>query len=110
MPINKLGYLTQEQVDQVSVISSDSNSPYVSFANACIQPSSELMGLSCSGTLGASYISRYSNRYLRLPSFLEPDQVEALLTRTKQLLDNFSIEDHPLVVDVIPVVFWFHES
>ncbi|KAJ8488912.1 hypothetical protein ONZ51_g3273 [Trametes cubensis] len=34
--------------------------------------------------------------YLRLPSFLEPDEVEALLTRTKQLLDNFSVEDHPL--------------
>ncbi|KAM5531096.1 hypothetical protein V8D89_015261 [Ganoderma adspersum] len=37
-----------------------------------------------------------ANGYLRLASFLEPDEVEALLTRTKQLLDNFSIEDHPL--------------
>lgn len=32
-----------------------------------------------------------------MPSFLEPDEVEALLTRTKQLLETFSIEDHPLV-------------
>lgn len=34
-----------------------------------------------------------------MPSFLEPDEVEALLTRTKQLLETFSIEDHPLVSD-----------
>ncbi|RDX44848.1 phytanoyl-CoA dioxygenase [Lentinus brumalis] len=34
--------------------------------------------------------------YLRLPNFLEPDEVEALLLRSKQLLDNFSIEEHPL--------------
>lgn len=32
-----------------------------------------------------------------MPSFLEPDEVEALLTRTKQLLETFSIEEHPLV-------------
>ncbi|KAI0769337.1 phytanoyl-CoA dioxygenase [Trametes elegans] len=37
-----------------------------------------------------------SQGYLRLPNFLEPDEVEALLTRAKQLLDNFSIEEHPL--------------
>ncbi|KAH9855177.1 phytanoyl-CoA dioxygenase [Lenzites betulinus] len=37
-----------------------------------------------------------SDGYLRLPNFLEPDEVEALLTRSKQLLDNFSIEEHPL--------------
>ncbi|KAI0633417.1 phytanoyl-CoA dioxygenase [Trametes polyzona] len=35
-------------------------------------------------------------RYLRLPNFLEPGEVEALLTRAKQLLDNFNIEEHPL--------------
>ncbi|OBZ68101.1 Phytanoyl-CoA dioxygenase domain-containing protein 1 [Grifola frondosa] len=34
--------------------------------------------------------------YLRLPSFLSPDETEALLTRSKQLLDNFSLEEHPL--------------
>ncbi|KAI0829694.1 phytanoyl-CoA dioxygenase [Trametes gibbosa] len=37
-----------------------------------------------------------SDGYLRLPSFLEADEVDALLTRAKQLLDNFSIEEHPL--------------
>ncbi|GBE81220.1 phytanoyl-CoA dioxygenase [Sparassis latifolia] len=34
--------------------------------------------------------------YLRLPSFLSPEDTEALLTRSKQLLSNFSLEDHPL--------------
>ncbi|KAM5533306.1 hypothetical protein V8D89_012980 [Ganoderma adspersum] len=43
-----------------------------------------------------AYLTQEQSRYLRLASFLEPDEVEALLTRTKQLLDNFSIEDHPL--------------
>ncbi|OJT12281.1 Phytanoyl-CoA dioxygenase domain-containing protein 1 [Trametes pubescens] len=55
MTQGKLGYLTQEQVNQFR-----------------------------------------TDGYLRLPSFLEPDEVEALLTRTKQLLETFSIEDHPL--------------
>ena len=37
------------------------------------------------------------NRYLRLPNFLNNEDTEALLTRAKQLLSNFSLEDHPLV-------------
>ncbi|KAI0081890.1 phytanoyl-CoA dioxygenase [Panus rudis PR-1116 ss-1] len=38
----------------------------------------------------------YRDGYLRLPGFLSQDETEALLTRAKQLLDNFSIADHPL--------------
>ncbi|TFY80982.1 hypothetical protein EWM64_g3029 [Hericium alpestre] len=38
----------------------------------------------------------YRDGYLCLPGFLTGDQTEALLTRSKQLLDNFSLEDHPL--------------
>ncbi|KZT11069.1 phytanoyl-CoA dioxygenase [Laetiporus sulphureus 93-53] len=34
--------------------------------------------------------------YLRLPSFLSPEDTEALLERSKQLLESFTIEDHPL--------------
>ncbi|KZT71054.1 phytanoyl-CoA dioxygenase [Daedalea quercina L-15889] len=34
--------------------------------------------------------------YLRLPAFLNPEETEALLTRSKQLIDGFSLEDHPL--------------
>lgn len=38
-----------------------------------------------------------SDRYLRLPAFLNTEDVDALLTRSKQLIDGFSLEDHPLV-------------
>ncbi|KAJ3519731.1 hypothetical protein NM688_g9258 [Phlebia brevispora] len=38
----------------------------------------------------------YRDGYLRLPNFLSTDEVEAMLSRTKQLLDNFSLEDHPM--------------
>jgi len=38
----------------------------------------------------------YSDGYLCLPHFLSADDTEALLTRAKQLLENFSLEDHPL--------------
>lgn len=37
------------------------------------------------------------HRYLRLPAFLNPEDVDALLTRSKQLIESFSLEDHPLV-------------
>lgn len=37
------------------------------------------------------------NRYLRLSNFLNSEDTEALLNRAKQLLSNFSLEDHPLV-------------
>nr|VWO98370.1 Cell division control protein [Ganoderma boninense] len=47
--------------------------------------------------MSANFAPKFrADGYLRLPSFLEPDEVEVLLTRTKQLLDNFSAEDHPL--------------
>ncbi|KAH7927493.1 phytanoyl-CoA dioxygenase [Leucogyrophana mollusca] len=35
-------------------------------------------------------------RYLRIPGFLGNDETDALLTRSKQLLDEFNIDDHPL--------------
>lgn len=36
------------------------------------------------------------SRYLRVPRFLSPDETDALLKRSKQLLDDFSLDDHPL--------------
>ncbi|CAL1707065.1 unnamed protein product [Somion occarium] len=38
----------------------------------------------------------YRDGYLRIPGFLSVEETEALLTRAKQLLENFSLEDHPL--------------
>ncbi|KAA1472919.1 phytanoyl-CoA dioxygenase [Dentipellis sp. KUC8613] len=38
----------------------------------------------------------YRDGYLRIPGFLEPAETNALLTRSKQLLNDFSLEDHPL--------------
>jgi len=38
----------------------------------------------------------YNDGYLCLPQFLSPEDTEALLTRAKQLLDNLSLDDHPL--------------
>lgn len=35
--------------------------------------------------------------YLRIPSFLSQAETEALLVRSKQLLDSFDVENHPLV-------------
>jgi hypothetical protein len=35
--------------------------------------------------------------YLLVPGFLDPLETEVLLNRSKALLDNFDIDDHPLV-------------
>jgi phytanoyl-CoA hydroxylase len=35
-------------------------------------------------------------RYLRIPGFLAPDETDMLLARSKQLLEDFNIDDHPL--------------
>lgn len=43
----------------------------------------------------------FNLRYLLVPGFLDLLDTEALLTRSKQLLDNFSLEDHPLVRCVV---------
>ncbi|KAI0727989.1 phytanoyl-CoA dioxygenase [Fomitopsis betulina] len=37
-----------------------------------------------------------SDGYLRLPAFLNPEEVDALLKRSKELIEGFSLEDHPL--------------
>lgn len=34
--------------------------------------------------------------YLVIPQFLSPEETNALLTRSKQLLDEFDIDDHPM--------------
>jgi len=38
----------------------------------------------------------YQDGYIRIPSFLSQDQVSSLLQRSKILLEEFSLEDHPL--------------
>ena len=35
--------------------------------------------------------------YIVIPGFLATDETDALLARSRQLLDEFSLEDHPLV-------------
>ncbi|KAH9942290.1 phytanoyl-CoA dioxygenase [Epithele typhae] len=37
-----------------------------------------------------------TNGYLKIPGFLEPAEVETLLTRTQELLEEFNVESHPL--------------
>ena len=48
-----------------------------------------------------------SHSYLRIPGFLSREDTDALLTRARQLLQNFSLEDHPLVRDY-PAILSFH--
>lgn len=36
------------------------------------------------------------HRYLHIPAFLEPQETDALLSRSKKLLADFSLDDHPL--------------
>ncbi|PCH43722.1 PhyH-domain-containing protein [Wolfiporia cocos MD-104 SS10] len=67
--ITQLEYLTREQVDQRRA----SNVNRIQRLRA----------------------SDNTTSYLRLPAFLNAADTEALLTRSKQLLANFSIEDHP---------------
>ncbi|KAG6840686.1 hypothetical protein C0991_005045 [Blastosporella zonata] len=38
----------------------------------------------------------HQNGYLLVPGFLDTNETEALLGRAKQLLDEFSLDDHPL--------------
>jgi len=38
-----------------------------------------------------------TSRYLVIPRFVDKKDVDALLGRAKQLLDDFSLDDHPLV-------------
>lgn len=39
--------------------------------------------------------------YLVIPAFLASDETDALLARSRQLLDEFSLQDHPLVRSLI---------
>jgi hypothetical protein len=39
--------------------------------------------------------------YLAIPAFLTSDETDALLARSRQLLDEFSLQDHPLVRSLI---------
>jgi phytanoyl-CoA hydroxylase len=48
--------------------------------------------------------SFHGNGYLVIPRFLASDETDALLTRSRQLLDEFSLEDHPLVRLLIHVI------
>jgi len=38
----------------------------------------------------------HQDGYLRVPAFLSQDETQKLLIRSKELLDNFSLDDHPL--------------
>ena len=38
----------------------------------------------------------FDHRYLQIPGFLTVDETDALLIRSKQLLDEFNPDDHPL--------------
>lgn len=38
-----------------------------------------------------------AHRYLVVPGFLSEDQTNSLMVRTKELLDDFTLENHPLV-------------
>jgi hypothetical protein len=44
----------------------------------------------------------YMQRYLVIPNFLSSEDTEALLKRSKQLLDEFNIEEHPFVIICFP--------
>ena len=35
--------------------------------------------------------------YLRIPGFLGPEETNVLLNRARQLLDEFNVDEHPLV-------------
>ncbi|KAH9978843.1 phytanoyl-CoA dioxygenase [Lactifluus volemus] len=41
-------------------------------------------------------IAAFSQSYLVIPKFLAPNETEELLVRSKELLDEFSLQDHPL--------------
>ena len=40
---------------------------------------------------------RTLDSYIVIPGFLAADETDALLARSRQLLDEFSLQDHPLV-------------
>lgn len=42
-------------------------------------------------------LTRELSRYLVIPKFLDKEEADTLLARSKQLLDEFNIDDHPLV-------------
>lgn len=39
----------------------------------------------------------HDDSYLIVPAFLSQGETDALLTRSRLLLDEFSLQDHPLV-------------
>ena len=89
-----LQYLSQDQVDQVcyahDVMLSESPDH-----KRTLPVLSRWVGTSFSAH-GVSHTD-ILHRYLRLSNFLSPEDTDALLTRSRQLLANFSVEDHPLV-------------
>jgi len=48
------------------------------------------------GSAGA-HILLSSLSYLVIPAFLLADETDRLLIRSKQLLDDFNVDEHPLV-------------
>lgn len=85
-----LEYLTREQIDQVDCAAAK-------FCPGLSEHSSIGMGKTPILSTASQMNQNCSSRYLVIPSFLNKTETDALLARSKQLLDEFSLSDHPLV-------------
>ena len=90
---SSLQYLTPEQVNQVRKSQLHNIRPYSLQSSS----SARMGGARQLDSIVPFVLNQSTIRYLKIPAFLTPDEVEAMLTRTRQLLENFSLEDHPLV-------------
>ena len=89
-----LGFLTQEQINKVWT-SSKSSCSFFALSSPFFSSIKTGMHLWSHSTNYADIF--VTLRYLVIPNFLTPEDTDALLTRSKQLLDEFDVESHPLV-------------
>ena len=91
-------YLTTPQIDRVSLILSFS---LCSIVNISVPVLSgwvvHTISLQFDVTDPLTIIHDDGHRYLVVPKFLSSEETNSLLTRSKELLDEFNIDDHPLV-------------
>lgn len=98
-----LNFLTQAQIDKVSQDDGTWNSNVILNGTDIMSATVSRGWVRNDGsTVFALVAQRYIQRYLVIPNFLPPEDAEALLKRSKELLDEFNIEDHPLVSACFP--------
>lgn len=97
LPMPDLQFLSQDQIDQVIIQPSILTSPLIP-SSAQVSPRwvGDLKSLSHPPTF-AKTPPLFFNRCLLIPNFLSDNDIQEMMARSKQLLDDFTLHGHPMV-------------